>query len=90
MEEPTAGTIELNGVDITRLDQDSLREHRREMQIIFQDPIPRSILACRPAILSASRSTNFGVAVGTELEQRVAQLFARVGLRPDIDAQIPA
>src|SRR5215472_18923257 len=36
--EPTAGTIALNGRDITRLGKTALRRHRREMQIIFQDP----------------------------------------------------
>ena len=36
--EPTAGTIRLGGRDITHLGNDELRAHRREMQIIFQDP----------------------------------------------------
>jgi oligopeptide/dipeptide ABC transporter ATP-binding protein len=36
--EPTAGSIVFDGVDITRLDMNALREHRRGMQIVFQDP----------------------------------------------------
>src|SRR5206468_4099140 len=36
--EPTGGTIMLNGHDITRLGKAALRPHRRQMQIIFQDP----------------------------------------------------
>ncbi|MBN8889547.1 MAG: hypothetical protein BGP12_05425 [Rhodospirillales bacterium 70-18] len=36
--EPTAGSIVFDGVDITRLDMQALREHRRGMQIVFQDP----------------------------------------------------
>src|SRR5260370_4931662 len=36
--EPTSGTIRLNGHDITRLGKAALRPHRRQMQIIFQDP----------------------------------------------------
>ena len=90
LEEPTAGTIELNGVDITRLDQDSLRAQRREMQIIFQDPYSSLNPRLSASAIVSEPLTNFGVAVGTELEQRVAQLFARVGLRPELDAQIPA
>src|SRR6516162_7832994 len=36
--EPTSGTIRLNGQDITQLGKAALRPHRRQMQIIFQDP----------------------------------------------------
>ena len=36
--EPTAGRIELRGADVTAPRQGELRPHRRQMQIIFQDP----------------------------------------------------
>ena len=36
--EPTAGTIKLNGRDITHLGSSEIQTIRREMQIIFQDP----------------------------------------------------
>ena len=36
--EPTSGLITLGGVDITRLDGPALKQHRRRMQIVFQDP----------------------------------------------------
>ena len=36
--DPTAGTIKLEGVDITHLSRTALRPLRRKMQIIFQDP----------------------------------------------------
>src|SRR5258705_9898285 len=36
--EPTEGAIRLEGVDITRLGKAEMRPHRRQMQIIFQDP----------------------------------------------------
>ncbi len=36
--EPTAGTIELEGQDIARLNAAQMRAKRREMQMIFQDP----------------------------------------------------
>src|SRR5262245_18848820 len=36
--EPTAGTVKVNGADITRLSKSQMRPFRREMQIIFQDP----------------------------------------------------
>ena len=36
--EPTSGTIEFEGEDITRADRERLRKLRREMQMVFQDP----------------------------------------------------
>ncbi|MET0067828.1 MAG: dipeptide ABC transporter ATP-binding protein [Candidatus Thiodiazotropha sp.] len=37
--EPTAGAVAFDDTDITRLDRSDLRRFRRNMQIIFQDPI---------------------------------------------------
>jgi dipeptide transport system ATP-binding protein len=37
--EPTAGTIEFDGQDITHLGEDALRPIRRRIQMIFQDPM---------------------------------------------------
>ena len=36
--EPTAGRVVFDGVDLGRLDAAALRQQRRAMQIIFQDP----------------------------------------------------
>ena len=36
--EPTAGSIRIDGRDITHLSKTELRPYRRQMQIIFQDP----------------------------------------------------
>jgi peptide/nickel transport system ATP-binding protein len=38
MTDPTAGSIRLNGTDITRLSQHQLRPLRRKLQMIYQDP----------------------------------------------------
>ena len=38
LHEPDAGTIRLDGADVTALDAGGLRDARRQMQIIFQDP----------------------------------------------------
>src|SRR6476469_584891 len=36
--EPTSGQIRIQGCDITHLGKTEMRRHRREMQIVFQDP----------------------------------------------------
>jgi ABC-type oligopeptide transport system ATPase subunit len=43
--EPTAGDVNFEGRDVLSLDKKELREMRREMQIIFQDPMRHSIRA---------------------------------------------
>src|SRR2546421_2629578 len=35
---PTAGTVNFEGVDLTKLSNDQVRRKRSEMQMIFQDP----------------------------------------------------
>jgi len=79
--EPTAGTVRIDGEDITRLSKSELRPFRRQMQIIFQDPF--SSLNPRK---SAGRIVGeplevHGIATGKENEEQVAALFERVGLR---------
>jgi peptide/nickel transport system ATP-binding protein/oligopeptide transport system ATP-binding protein len=80
--EPTAGSIRLAGHDITRLGNAAMRPHRREMQIIFQDPfasldprMPAGAIVGEPLLVH-------GIGNGTERAERVAALFQQVGLRP--------
>jgi len=81
--EPTGGTIEFQGKDITNVRGDELRKLRREMQMVFQDPYgslnPRqtigSIIA---APFDIQRIKPEG---GTR--KSVQELMARVGLNPE-------
>jgi oligopeptide/dipeptide ABC transporter ATP-binding protein len=89
LETPTAGTVELNGVDITTLEGDSLRLRRREMQMVFQDPYSSLNPRMSAGAIVAEPLTNFAIASGAELEARVAELFQHVGLRPESIAKFP-
>ena len=53
--EPTSGTVRFDGIDVTALGARALRETRREMQIIFQDPSARSTRASPSKTSSPNR-----------------------------------
>ena len=79
--EPTSGTIKLNGHDITRLSKAALRPHRRQMQIIFQDPFSSLNPRMSAGDIVGEPLQVHGIASGKEKEDRVAALFDQVGLR---------
>jgi oligopeptide transport system ATP-binding protein len=87
--EPTSGEVLFENKDVTRLDKNDLRELRREMQIIFQDPYaslnPRlNILA----IVSEPLKIH-GIGGKNEQKERVADLLKKVGLDPNYMHRYP-
>ena len=88
--EPSAGAIRLDGTDIAHLPQSVLRPMRRRVQMVFQDPNSSLDPRMGAGDLVAEPLRVHRVAVGTALEQRVAELFASVGLRPDQRDNLPA
>jgi oligopeptide/dipeptide ABC transporter ATP-binding protein len=79
--EPTSGTIRLNGAEITGLDKAAMRPHRREMQIIFQDPFSSLNPRMSAGDIVAEPLRVHGLLGGKNGEERVATLFEQVGLR---------
>jgi len=80
--EPTAGSIRLQGQDITRLSRSAMRPHRRAMQIIFQDPYASLNPRITAGEIVGEPLMVHGLADAKAREERVAALFQRVGLRP--------
>lgn len=92
--EPTAGSIhylEEDGkvVDLASLDEKELKPYRRAIRMIFQDPY--SSLNPRRTVLQIVGESlmRHNVASGTELEDRVADLLRKVGLRPEYILRYP-
>ena len=87
--EPTAGTVTFEGKDVLALSSKELRQTRRRMQIIFQDPYsslnPRMTIG---AIVSEPLKIH-QIAKGRDLQDRVDGLFKRVGLRPEHQSRYP-
>jgi oligopeptide/dipeptide ABC transporter ATP-binding protein len=79
--EPTAGSIRLDGHDITHLGKAALRPYRRQMQIIFQDPFSSLDPRMSAGDIVAEPLRVHRVARGRALRNMVAELFDRVGLR---------
>jgi oligopeptide/dipeptide ABC transporter ATP-binding protein len=79
--EPTAGSIRLDGCDITHLSKAELRPYRPQMQIIFQDPFSSLDPRMSAGDIVAEPLRVHGVAKGRALKELVAGLFDRVGLR---------
>ncbi len=81
--EPTVGSIELDGVDISHASQRTLLPLRRHLQVVFQDPFA-SLNPRRTVGQSVAEPiANYGLATGTTLRTEVEDLFRRVGLRRD-------
>ncbi len=81
--EPTAGKIVLAGEDVTALKPGAMWTHRRRIQTIFQDPYSSMNPRLPSGTIVGEPLENFGIARGADRDERVAQLFRRVGLRPE-------
>jgi ABC-type glutathione transport system ATPase component len=77
---PQSGEIWLNGREIRGLGQHDLREARRDMQTVFQDPFASLNPLRRLRDQVAEPLINFGLASKSEIVDRVAELFDRVDL----------
>ena len=78
--EPMGGKIDLDGVDVMALDTNQLREARRDMQMIFQDPFASLNPQMQLMDQVAEPLRNYSIASGSEISDRVARLFDRVEL----------
>jgi oligopeptide/dipeptide ABC transporter ATP-binding protein len=79
----TAGSVRYDGAPVFEMGGAALKAMRRQMQIVFQDPVgslnPRMTVG---RILSEPIAVH-RLARGTDLRDRVASLLERVGLSPD-------
>ncbi len=87
--EPTSGEVWLEGEDVCKLDKRELRESRRRMQIIYQDPF--GSLNPKRTIGKIVREPldNYQVGTGKERDEMVVHLLGRVGLKPEHASRYP-
>lgn len=87
--EPTAGEVWFDGVDLTQLDRRALRDYRKKLQIIYQDPYASLNPRMSVAEIVGEAFDIHGLARGAEKRDRVAALLERVGLSPAHMARYP-
>jgi peptide/nickel transport system ATP-binding protein len=87
--EPNSGSILFEGKDVRALDRSGLRDARKRMQMIFQDPFaslnPRKTVG--GAIAEPMRV--HGLLKHADARARVAELFRKVGLPPAMASRFP-
>ena len=88
--EPTSGKIIYNGSDSTQLSRERLKELRKNVQLIFQDPYsslnPR--LTIGDAIAEPMKITSIEK-INRERKKKVAELLERVSLSPTMMNRYP-
>ena len=87
--EPDSGTVLIDGQDVLAMSGRTLRDFRKHMQIVFQDPFaslnPRMSVG---TAIAAPLLAN-GLATASQARDKVADLLGRVGLSADMGARFP-
>ena len=79
--EPTAGTIRLDGHDVTRLGKSAMRPYRRQMQMVFQDPFSSLNPRMSAGDIVGEPLLVHDIAHGRDKRALTAEIFDQVGLR---------
>jgi oligopeptide transport system ATP-binding protein len=85
----TSGQIFFEGEDLTQLRGEKLRQKRRQVQIIFQDPYASLDPRMTVGDIIAEPLVNFGVVRGKAKDKRVQELLGVVGLNPYFNNRYP-
>ena len=78
--EPTDGRIVFQGRDVTELQGKQLKQLRSQMQIIFQDPYSSLNPRLTVENIVGDALKTHGLASGSEVQDRVADMLDRVGI----------
>lgn len=87
--EPTSGEVRYRSRDLARMSRTELREQRRHLQIIFQDPYASLNPRMTVGQIVGEPLTTFGIARGAEVDQMVQNLLETVGLSKRYSKRYP-
>jgi len=89
VEAPTAGVLELDGIDIAHADRDQRRRVRPRVQMVFQNPFASLNPRKKVGALLEEPLVIQGGTPATERRERAMAMMARVGLRPEHYVRYP-
>lgn len=87
--EPSSGSVQLDGKELLTLGANEMRAHRRNIQIIFQDPYASLSPRLTVGDIVAEPLKNFGEMSRAQRRERVDWLLSKVGLRPEAVTKYP-
>jgi peptide/nickel transport system ATP-binding protein len=87
--EPNAGKVDLDGRNVLSLGTSELREMRRGIQMIFQDPFASLNPRMTIGATIAEPIVEHGIGTPTQARQKAADLLERVGLNADMMTRYP-
>ncbi|WP_051131425.1 ABC transporter ATP-binding protein [Pseudaminobacter salicylatoxidans] len=87
--EPNAGKIDLDGRDVLNLDTSRLRDLRRNIQMIFQDPFASLNPRMTIGATVSEPIVEHGLGTRTQAREKAADLLDRVGLSADMMGRYP-
>src|SRR5437868_4713591 len=85
----TSGQVIFDGVDLTKLRGEKLRQQRKQLQMIFQDPFASLDPRMTVGDIIAEPLENFGLVTGRQKDARVQELLRVVGLNPYFNNRYP-
>ena len=86
---PTSGQVYYRDQDLTKLKPESMRQMRREIQMIFQDPYASLNPRMTIRDIVGEPLVAFEEASGKEIDRRVSELLELVKLNPDFAGRYP-
>ncbi len=89
METPTTGEIIMHGKDITHLKGEELRQSRKYMQMVFQDPLASFNPKMKVLDLLTGPMMNFGLLKKSERREKAAELLRMVELPEEFMERYP-
>jgi peptide/nickel transport system ATP-binding protein len=86
---PNAGEVHLDGYDVMKLDSLNLRQMRRSIQMIFQDPFASLNPRLTIGFAVAEPIIEHGLGTRAQARDKAADLLERVGLKADMMSRYP-
>jgi len=87
--DPESGSVRLDGEEVLKMDRDALVHARRQMPMVFQDPLSSLNPRMRVGEALTEPMLIHGLADRSEAGDQAADLMRRVGLSPDMLDRFP-